>query len=374
MQSIDRGASFGALPDVAAGCVVSVAIPASDEVDFIATTLAAFEDQREIGGAPLARGHFELVVFANRCRDGTAERARAYARQRPDLTVHVLDDATTDWTPHVGHARGTVMDVAAARMRAGGRDGIVATTDADTIVSPSWISRTIAQLGEVDAVGGHIVATAGATPVEIAALELERRYKRAIVRLETLLDPDPTDPWPRHGNHQGASLAVRASAYARSGGVPRLAILEDFELYKALLRSGSTFRHPLDVRVTTSTRRTGRVEGGFATDLDRLDAHVRGETSFLVTDPAEMARLYRARGLVRRVFAGIDGDPGNAARALAIAPAYLLDVLAHSATASQSWERLGLMTPARNEARRLIPIDRAIAELEARSALLTQGS
>ena len=45
--------------------------------------------------------------------------------------------------------------------------------------------------------------------------------------LASLLDFVPHDPWPRHSDHTGASLAVRGDVYAAVGGIPPLPFRED---------------------------------------------------------------------------------------------------------------------------------------------------
>ncbi|MBD5607194.1 MAG: hypothetical protein IAI48_19235, partial [Candidatus Eremiobacteraeota bacterium] len=73
-------------------------------------------------------------------------------------------------------------------------------------------------------------------------------------------------------------------------------MLEDFALYDALMRAGVRFRHSLRVRVITSGRRTGRVQGGFASHLQAIDEHVAGRATHLVEHPNITLALARGRG------------------------------------------------------------------------------
>jgi hypothetical protein len=161
----------------------------------------------------------------------------------------------------------------AGRFRLLGRPkGIIASTDGDTFVEPTWLAGILQEIDAgADAVGGRIVAD----PSERLLLHpsAERTYLRQVAygfllaELEHLIDPDPFDPFPRHPNHNGASLALTATTYARIGGLPDVLEEEDRALYKAIIRSGARFRHSLGVRATTSARLDGRVEHGFSAGL-----------------------------------------------------------------------------------------------------------
>jgi hypothetical protein len=88
-----------------------------------------------------------------------------------------------------------------------------------------------------------------------------------VAELEARLAPDPYDPWPRHFQHFGPSIAVTVATYRRSGGMPPLPSLEDVAFYNALRRIGARIRHSPTVRVVTSARPTGRTGFGFAVQL-----------------------------------------------------------------------------------------------------------
>lgn len=235
----------------------------------------------------------------------TRQNARAFARAHPHLALHVLAERDGE-PPTIGVARGTVMDAAAERMAR--RDGgLVATTDADSVVADDWIAANLHELRDVDAVGGRVI------PATFREADgLDHRYRFAIVRLESMLAPQAHDPWPRHGNHQGASLAMRTAAYARAGGVPAVRVLEDFGLVDALLATGATLRHSLRVRVVTSTRREGRAYGGFATHMHDLDEHVAGRRPYLVEHPADtIARIIASSPGIARPLVPIDAAIGS---------------------------------------------------------------
>ena len=149
-------------------------------------------------------------------------------------------------------------------------------------------------------VGGHIVgnrdeeALLGPGFVRRATRHLY--YTKLIDRLTSLVDPSPEDPWPRHTDHTGASLAVRSDVYAAVGGMPALPFREDVAFVQNVCRAGYRLRHPLDVEVSVSARLDGRAPGGMSDCLKSWVAdEVNGEPH-LVEDPrAIVSRLRQLR-------------------------------------------------------------------------------
>ncbi len=316
--------AFAALPPPRTRCTSSIALPARDESASIARALAALVAQRSADGAPLDPGTYEILVFANGCADDTAAVAEAVRDAHPGHAIFVVvADRGAPECAHVGTARRAVMDAAAARMLATSRpEAAVLTTDADTVVAPDWIARTVAALCDADAIAGRIVMD----PNEAAALDprlqtayaLQARYEFARVRLETLLDPLSHDPWPRHPQHFGASFAVRAATYREAGGLPVRDRLEDLAFYHALLRIDARVRHSMDVRVTTSARLDCRVTGGLGTFLRDLLTSARGGTPLLVEHPVTTREIIEARAALRRWWHGRDRITAPAQRALVV--------------------------------------------------------
>jgi hypothetical protein len=89
-------------------------------------------------------------------------------------------------------------------------------------------------------------------------------YAMLTSEVEARIDPRPGDPWPRHEQFSGASLAVTARAYHEVGGLPPLPSSEDVALGAALRRADIEIRHSLAVRVCTSGRLDGRAPSGLA--------------------------------------------------------------------------------------------------------------
>jgi hypothetical protein len=160
------------------------------------------------------------------------------------------------------------MDEAYRRlMTTGNARGIIASTDGDTIVDPQWIYYTMQEMARGnDAVGGRILTRPDGNPVRRNHLR-DVTYRTLVAQVEALLDPNEHDPWPRHFQHFGASLAVTCSMYQKAGRLPNVPHLEDEAFYRALLRTDAKVRKSPRVKVLTSTRLQGRVAVGFSEQL-----------------------------------------------------------------------------------------------------------
>jgi hypothetical protein len=140
------------------------------------------------------------------------------------------------------------------------------------MVAPTWLAATLREIERgAEAVGGRILVD----PRERRAMDghVRRRFLRnvgyyALVNeVEARLDPRPADPWPRHDQFFGASLAVTAGTYWRVGGLPLQPSGEDVALGCALRRVDIDVRHSPEVRVFTSARLRGRARDGLADQL-----------------------------------------------------------------------------------------------------------
>lgn len=279
-------------------CQMCAVVPVRDEAQFLGRTLAALADQKDSAGLSLDWRSYEVIVLANNCTDESAVIARHFAARHPGFCLHVVEVNLSPGEAHVGRARQLLMDEAYRRLMGANRTlGIIASTDGDSRVAPDWLAAIRFEIERgADAVGGRIYTDA----TERAALErpvrlfhlLDVGYQYLAARLESCLDPDPFDRWPRHYQHYGASLALTAEAYGRSGGMPPVRTPEDVALYGALLRIDARFRHSPLVRVVTSARPVGRTSIGLAAQLSAW-----GAAQEHLVDPA---RVLEARFLVRR--------------------------------------------------------------------------
>ena len=194
---------------------------------------------------------FAVVLVLNRCTDDTAAAARA-AGAGLDLRMVPGPGGGP------GPARRLGMDLAAACLQP---DGLIASTDADTVVAPDWLARQLeAVAAGADAVGGFIDLGDHDLPEAVLA----DRDRRAADRLTAVLAHTPA---AEHHHFAGASMSLTAAAYRRIGGIEPLAVLEDEALERALRAHGLRVDRLLSVRVRTSARLTGRAAAGLAHDL-----------------------------------------------------------------------------------------------------------
>ena len=269
----------------------------------MARALAALAAQVDPAGRPIDGDSFEVLLLANNCHDDSAAIAARFAAAHSAFRLHIAEVPLPPQQSNIGFVRRELMDAACARLEAvGAPDGIIASTDGDTCVAPDWLAANHAEIAAgADAVGGRIL-TDDVPPLGAAALRLKRLdfvHSMLRMKLADRLDPDPFDPWPRHHQHFGASLAVTASAYRRAGGIPAVEFLEDEALVQALIRAGCRVRRSPTVRVVTSSRLDGRAAVGLAWQLrqwsDTAAAHDPP-----VEDPAVFAAELRERCRQRR--------------------------------------------------------------------------
>jgi hypothetical protein len=183
------------------------------------------------------------------------------------LELHVVNLPSSH--ANAGWARKLAMD-AAERLVA--YDGLILTTDADTLADEDWIAANRREIeGGHDAVAGYVMAD----PMELMQLppailergSLEWEYQQLAAELDARVDPEPHDPWPRHNQNCGASAAVTAAAYRAIGGLPPRPVGEDRALFEMLRRMDGRIRHSLEVQVVTSARTDGRACGGLADEI-----------------------------------------------------------------------------------------------------------
>jgi glucosyl-3-phosphoglycerate synthase len=244
-----------------------VVVPAHDEEARIGACLEALAAQVEV-----AAEEFEVIVVLDDCADRTADVVEAIRGRtgggggvRPGEgagpAIHVVPGPGQG----AGPARATGMDIACARLESLGRlDGLIASTDADSVVAPDWIARQLEAIAAgAEAIGGEILLdpaeAAGLPPGVLAAREaqLVERTREAAAR-------GPAE----HAHFSGASLGVTPRAYRRAGGMAWMAALEDQELEDRLVAAGVRIHRLRPVSVVTAARTEGRAERGLARDLE----------------------------------------------------------------------------------------------------------
>lgn len=250
-----------------AGLRAVVVVPARDEAERIEACLGALAAQRGV-----AHESYELIVVLDGCRDATHEKVAEFAARERSLRLEVL---VVEQAEGVGRARRRGMDLACERLLAlGCSDGLIASTDADSVVAEDWLLAQLTLVREgAEAIGGHIELD----PSELAGLSREalaEREGRAAERLRVVRSRE-LQAAAEHHQFSGASLALTAGAYARCGGLPARAALEDEALEHELRTRGIAIHHSRSVRVMTSARTGGRAPRGLAQDLARADWRAR---------------------------------------------------------------------------------------------------
>jgi hypothetical protein len=148
------------------------------------------------------------------------------------------------------------------------------TTDADGRAAVDWLAGNLFHLRRgIGAVFGRaVIDPVEAEHIPPALHQADARecaYAAALDEIAHWIDPDCSDPWPRHTEESGASIAVSREAYRNSGGVPLVRLGEDRAFAAALRRAGARIRHAPEVTVVVSGRILGRAEGGMADTIRR---------------------------------------------------------------------------------------------------------
>lgn len=281
---------------------VVVAVPARNEQDRLPLLLSALAHQTIASAvAPL-----RVVIVLNNTADGSGNVVKAARARYPGLAIELVEVTYPPQIAHVGSARREAMERAQALLDAS-HDGVLLTTDADAVPAPDWIERNLAAIhAGADLVGGKIFGD----PDEEAALGhgfLARArqigdYASLSDELTAILDPIPHDPWPRHQDHTGASLAVRASVYRAVGGIPTLAFREDLGFVNAVVRAGYRLVHAPDVKVVVSARLKGRAPGGMADCIASWVDAEEHHAPILVVHPATIAERAIRRSRIRQLL------------------------------------------------------------------------
>ncbi len=356
------------VPPVSRACRMTVAIPAKNEEAFVTRALSAFVDQRDARGARLDPQMYDVIVYCNDCSDATAERARRFAREAPELSIHVVEAQLPRVAAHVGTARRNVLELAVGRFEAARRvDGIVASTDADSTVDATWVATMLRELRGADAVGGHVTIDTSERDAMLAPLRLlydrELVYRREIGFAEARFDPRPYDPFPRHDSFVGANFATTVATYRRAGGLAPLSRLEDLAFSRALERADARIRHTYDATVVTSARSIARVDGGFGTLLAELSTLGERRSDYLVRPARAIVEDAMARQMVRTYWRGEHSPEllGALCDLVDQTEASLRTLARESATFGALWHALQSRAPQRAYA--LEPVQSAILSL-----------
>lgn len=199
-----------------------------------------------LDAARAAVGHIDVrtIVVLDACTDSSEDISVRWASSREGCSVISIDRR------NVGAAR------AAGFMSTVAVPGTwFATTDADSVTRPDWVSSQIAhaRIG-AGAVAGTVRVDLTTAPDGVAAA-----YRSG---------------YRDHAGHRhvhGANLGVHADAYWSIGGFGALPTGEDVDMIRRLEAARIPVVYACDSPVSTSSRLHGRAPDGFADHLRSLD-------------------------------------------------------------------------------------------------------
>ncbi|MFT8719936.1 glycosyltransferase [Acetobacter sp.] len=240
-----------------------VTIPVCNEEEHIIPCLLALAVQKPLPD--------RVVLWINNTIDSTYDKALSLTDRLP----FELKIVSVFYEPSVASAGIARRDAMAYAAKTASPDAILLTTDADGTVAKDWIENILAAFIRypVEAVFGRALLL----PKEYRKIPFhlhedekkEQAYGALLDQIRLLLNPEPHDPWPRHLEHSGASIAVTHQAWKKVGGIPLLPSGEDRQFYRALRQNGIPVRHAPEVKVYVSARLQGRAHGGMAETLAR---------------------------------------------------------------------------------------------------------
>ncbi|MDT0575916.1 glycosyltransferase family 2 protein [Croceicoccus sp. F390] len=206
-----------------------------------------------------------VVMVVNDSSDGSARIVTDWAMQNgiDHVVIEITCDAAIRRAPFV---RRLALDIGALLTPA----GALLTTDADTVVNEDWIAGNLAHLAN----GAQLVC--GTVDVDEKAIDALPGNVRRCGDVEGRYRNDMIALWQRWAGRDapplfigamGASLAMRAEAYAAIGGLPTPAVAEDKALALLARMHGLRIVEAADVRVLTSCRTDARAKGGMGDAL-----------------------------------------------------------------------------------------------------------
>jgi hypothetical protein len=275
-----------------------VAVPARNEAKRLPCLLQALNEQQP--WSPTAQP-LPVVLVLNNTTDESVTVVRNLAPTLTRITLHLVETTFDPLVAHVGSARRLAMETAAGLV---GTESVILTTDADAVPADDWVLQNLRAIDSgADIVGGRIIGD----PVEEAQLGpgFQRRagkyatYAMLCDELAASIDPTLHDPWPRHQDHTGGSIAVRADVYHAVGGMPALPFREDIGFVSRVLRAGYDLVHPITVSVTVSARTEGRAPGGMADCVKSWLADEEEGKSILVESPQSVEQRLLQRREIR---------------------------------------------------------------------------
>ncbi len=215
-----------------------VIVPAYNEADRIADTLAALAGQTDVD--------FTLLVVDNASTDATADLVRRFAATAT-MPVRLLTEAQKG----VGSAVDTGFRFAIAHGATH-----LARTDADCLPRPGWVAAARAALGGGAGMAcGRIRARRDEHGLAgRAAFQAMVAVASAFGRLRPANHADGNYLAP-YRMHAGNNMAITAEVYLRCGGMPRRGSPTDRTFLNRVRRHTAAIVHCADMVVENSTRR-----------------------------------------------------------------------------------------------------------------------
>jgi len=269
-----------------------VCVPARDEAAHLPILLDALAQQD-------LPGRVRVAISLNNTTDGSAAAiSAAGSRWASRLLIHTSSVTFPASRAHAGSARRHAMELGASMLEHDDT-AILISTDADARPPADWVRSNLEAIAEgADIVGGRLEID-DREPVPEAMARGRRLwddYWTRVRAIEDEIDPMSWDPAPRHGDHTGASLAMRIRTWRLAGGVPEIPCGEDRALVLAARQIGARVSHPQTVWTRVSPRTLGRAEGGMAAHLQAMSQAL--DAGEHLTAPG--LDQWRARALWRR--------------------------------------------------------------------------
>ncbi len=308
---------------------IIVAIPVKNEETVIRACLQALHLQTQ---RPR-----QILLLLNNCTDHTWDISRKIQRNRPNIKIKTCN--LPDELVSAGEARRQALDWA---LNVAG-DGLILTTDADAVPYNSWIADNLIEIeAGADVVCGMAEINWPDSPKDLRRLKFddmrEKLLLRVLDKITALVDPCPADPWPRHQQHSGASIAMKAEFLRRVGGAPQVSAGEDRALVERLNLVDARIRHAPHITVGVSGRLIGRAAGGMAETIRRR-LQQRDELLDETIEPVVDAyRRVTARARLRVVRGG-QGGADRLAQYLLLSPASLSRAL-HAPFFGAAWSAI----------------------------------
>lgn len=358
---VHRPSRFAFSPMALDLCPV-IAVPARDEAERLPGLIRALAKQSWVG-----RGgdRMKIVLILNNCRDDSLGAALREAEKHAGIALHAVTVAFEPVDAHAGSARRLALDTARALCPSDG-SGVLLTTDADAVPANNWIEANLAAISQgADLVGGRLIGNADEEaslgPAFLRRARDQQEFAMLSDQLTAILDPLPHDPWPRHHDHTGASLAVKADVYDRVGGLPALPRREDLAFVTNVRSSGFKVRHAPEVIVEVSARLSGRAAGGMADCLKQWVTATQAGDPHLVEAPTAILERALRRRLLRTLGDCDAASLATAAMRLSILPADLHDSFGQMLSPEELVERFAPEAP---DAIATVPVRAAIDELD----------